>query len=51
LYIESWLTALCNEKRMIFQAAAHAQRAADSLQKLQERKEELAYSASSFLPG
>ena len=30
-YIESWLTALRDDKRAIFHAAAHAQRAADFL--------------------
>lgn len=35
-YIESWLTVLKNDKRAIFRAAAHAQRAADYLHKLQE---------------
>ena len=34
-YIASWLTVLKNEKRFIFTAAAHAQRAADFLHKLQ----------------
>ena len=34
-YIESWLTALRDDKRAIFHAAAHAQRAADLLHKLQ----------------
>jgi len=35
-YIESWLKALRNDKRAIFHAAAHAQRAADFLHGLQE---------------
>ena len=34
-YIASWLTALRNDKRLIFTAAAHAQRAADYLHGLQ----------------
>ncbi len=34
-YIESWLKALKNDKRAIFSAAAHAQRAADLLHGLQ----------------
>ena len=39
-YIASWLTALKNDKRMIFTAAAHAQRAADFLHQLQSPKAE-----------
>lgn len=34
-YIESWLKVLASDKRAIFSAAAHAQRAADYLQSLQ----------------
>jgi len=34
-YIQSWLKALKDDKRFIFQAAAHAQRAVDYLHKLQ----------------
>ena len=34
-YIASWLKALKNDKRAIFSAAAHAQRAADYLHGLQ----------------
>lgn len=34
-YIASWITVLQNDKRAIFQAAAHAQRAADFLHDLQ----------------
>jgi antirestriction protein ArdC len=34
-YIQNWLTVLRNDKRAIFQAAAHAQRAADFLRQLQ----------------
>lgn len=28
-YVKRWLTVLCEEKRAIFQAAAHAQRVAN----------------------
>ena len=41
-YIASWLTALKNDKRAIFSAAAHAQRAVDFLQGLQQPKAEAA---------
>ena len=41
-YIASWLTVLKNDKRFIFQAAAHAQRAVDYLHNRQHRKEEAA---------
>jgi antirestriction protein ArdC len=41
-YIATWLTALKNDKRMIFTAAAHAQRAADFLHALQIPKTEAA---------
>ncbi len=34
-YIGSWLKALCDDKRLIFSAAAHAQRAVDYLHGLQ----------------
>jgi len=34
-YIQSWLKVLQNDKRAIFSAAAHAQRAADFLHELQ----------------
>lgn len=34
-YIESWLTVLRNDRKAIFQAAAHAQRAVDFLHNLQ----------------
>lgn len=37
-YIGSWLKVLKNDKRAIFTAAAHAQRAADFLQGLQDKK-------------
>jgi len=36
-YIASWLEVLKNDKRAIFSAAAHAQRAADFLSQLQRR--------------
>lgn len=36
-YLASWLTVLKNDKRAIFQAAAHAQRAADYLHELQPK--------------
>ena len=36
-YIESWLKVLQNDKRAIFSAAAHAQRAADYLNSLQSQ--------------
>ena len=39
-YIGSWLKVLKNDKRAIFTAAAHAQRAADFLQGLQTKKED-----------
>jgi antirestriction protein ArdC len=39
-YIASWITVLKNEKRAIFSAAAHAQRAADYLHSLQPRQTE-----------
>jgi antirestriction protein ArdC len=38
-YIENWLTVLKNDKRAIFTAAAHAQRAADFLHALQPAPE------------
>jgi antirestriction protein ArdC len=38
-YIENWLTVLKNDKRAIFTAAAHAQRAADFLHGLQPAPE------------
>lgn len=41
-YIASWLTALKNDKRAIFSAAAHAQKAADFLHGLQQPKAEAA---------
>jgi antirestriction protein ArdC len=34
-YVANWLTVLKNDKRAIFTAAAHAQRAADYLNGLQ----------------
>lgn len=41
-YIESWLKALKDDKRAIFQAAAHAQRAVDYLHSLQTNESEAA---------
>lgn len=41
-YIAHWLTVLKNDKRVIFRAAAHAQRAADFLHKLQRSSQEAA---------
>jgi len=41
-YIASWLKVLQSDKRAIFQAAAHAQRAADFLHGLQPAAEEIA---------
>ncbi len=41
-YIAHWLTVLQNDKRAIFRAAAHAQRAADHLHKLQPSSQEAA---------
>jgi antirestriction protein ArdC len=38
-YVASWLTVLKNDKRAIFQAASHAQRAADYVHKLQPQSE------------
>ena len=39
-YIASWLAALKNDKRFIFTAASHAQRAADYLHGLQHDAEQ-----------
>lgn len=39
-YIQSWLKVLNNDKRAIFAAAAHAQRAADYLHGLQQQPEQ-----------
>ena len=39
-YIQSWLKVLQEDKRAIFSAAAHAQRAADFLNGLQPKREE-----------
>lgn len=39
-YIQSWLKVLKNDKRAIFSAAAHAQRAADYLHGCQPATEE-----------
>jgi antirestriction protein ArdC len=44
-YIQSWLKVLNNDKRAIFTAAAHAQRAADFLHSLQEATESEAAAA------
>jgi antirestriction protein ArdC len=41
-YIASWITVLKNDKRAIFSAAAHAQRAADFIHGLQRPKAEAA---------
>jgi len=41
-YIASWLEVLKNDKRAIFQAASHAQRAVDFLHGLQKPKAEAA---------
>ncbi|MCP5299083.1 MAG: DUF1738 domain-containing protein [Chromatiaceae bacterium] len=41
-YIESWLKVLKGDKRAIFSAAAHAQRAVDFLNELQPKAEEVA---------
>jgi antirestriction protein ArdC len=41
-YIASWLTALKNDKRFIFSAAAHAQRAVDFLNACQMKEQPLA---------
>jgi antirestriction protein ArdC len=40
-YIASWLEVLKNDKRAIFQAASHAQRAVDFLHRLQAPREEV----------
>jgi antirestriction protein ArdC len=36
-YLQSWLSVLANDKRAIFQAAAHAQRAVSFLHSLQPK--------------
>ena len=41
-YIGSWLKVLKNDKRAIFTAAAHAQRAVDHLHSLQSQDDERA---------
>ena len=38
-YLQSWLSILANDKRAIFQAAAHAQRAVSFLHSLQPEAE------------
>src|SRR5947209_7093817 len=45
-YIASWLSVLRNDKRFIFSAAAHAQRAADYLHGLQPKQIELERAAA-----
>jgi antirestriction protein ArdC len=44
-YIASWLDVLKNDKRAIFTAAAHAQRAADYLHGLQQADEAIGAAA------
>ena len=44
-YLQSWLKVLSNDKRAIFQAAAHAQRAVSFLHGLQERERESRHAA------
>jgi len=39
-YIQSWLNVLKKDKRAIFSAASHAQRAADFLNGLQKQESE-----------
>jgi antirestriction protein ArdC len=41
-YIASWLNALKKDKRLVFIAAAHAQRAADFLHGLQPKESHFA---------
>jgi antirestriction protein ArdC len=41
-YIDSWLTVLRNDKKAIFRAAAHAQRAVDHLKQYQATQQEAA---------
>ena len=41
-YIASWLKVLKNDKRAVFTAASHAQRAADFLHDLQPKPTEVA---------
>jgi antirestriction protein ArdC len=38
-YLQSWLKGLRNDKRFIFSAASHAQKAADFIQELQPKPE------------
>jgi antirestriction protein ArdC len=45
-YIASWIDALKNDKRAIFSAAAHAQRAADYLHSLQPQHTEVERAAA-----
>ena len=49
-YIASWLNVLKNDKRFIFTAAAHAQRAADYLHGLQQRDVEQERAAAYAAP-
>ncbi|AYD05267.1 zincin-like metallopeptidase domain-containing protein [Neorhizobium sp. NCHU2750] len=44
-YLQSWLSVLANDKRAIFQAAAHAQRAVAFLNSLQPQADELKQAA------
>ncbi|MBW8300015.1 MAG: hypothetical protein K0M60_10470 [Hydrogenophaga sp.] len=44
-YLQSWLTVLAGDKRAIFQAAAHAQRAVSFLHALQPEGEQVAEAA------
>jgi antirestriction protein ArdC len=46
----SWLEALKNDKRAIFTAAAHAQRAADFLHGLQQETDSMGAAALAALP-
>jgi antirestriction protein ArdC len=41
-YLSHWLSVMKADKRAIFSAAAHAQRAADYLHNLQPKSEEMA---------
>lgn len=49
-YLDTWLKMLKADKRAIFSAAAHAQRAADYLQELQPQEKEMAAPAANFPP-
>lgn len=50
-YIEIWLKVLKEDKRAIFTAAAHAQRAADFLHRLQPQPEPDAAPVETHPPG